>query len=277
MQSSSTLPRPSEWPTPKTGKIIVALVFVVLLGVAAVPVGFGFMAIGHPGGLRYAIVFSVMMFLAATFGYFSQLRTRHRNANIAIVNTDDGPATEIRGSMLVLSLLFGMFGCLAVFFGMAAVDYFRSGPEVSVKQIPAGLCALVALYFGSYLILISVGLVRRGRVVLSARGIRHRGWSFLSFLPWSAFAGGKASLFRGAPYVLAIAYANAPWERKQYASLWKVDKLPPKPMIALNCTAFAVDRNLLYYFVMFYLNNPAARAELGTERSLQRARSGELL
>ncbi|AXB45110.1 hypothetical protein [Amycolatopsis albispora] len=176
---------------------------------------------------------------------------------------------------MIFSLLVGMFAGLTLFFGMAAVDYFRAGPDVPAKQIPGVLCALAALFFGSFLVLVAAGRFRRGEVRLSPEGIRHRGWSYTSFLPWTAFAGGKAT-FRGTPYVLAIAYANAPWERKQYAPLWRIDRLPPKPMIAVNCAAFAIDRTLLYHFIMFYLDNPAARAELGTERSLQRARSGEL-
>ncbi|WP_158688086.1 MULTISPECIES: hypothetical protein [Actinomycetes] len=47
-------------------------------------------------------------------------------------------------------------------------------------------------------------------------------------------------------------------------------------MIALNCAAFAADRDQLYRFVMFYLDNPAARTELGTELSRQRMLAGDL-
>ena len=54
----------------------------------------------------------------------------------------------------------------------------------------------------------------------------------------------------------------------------KLDKLPPVPMTAIDCTVFAIDRNLLYHFVTFYVENPSARGELGTETSLERARTG---
>ncbi|WP_162788571.1 hypothetical protein [Amycolatopsis albispora] len=90
------LPRPDEWPETRSGKVVTSLLFVVFLGLAGIPVGFGFVAAGIPGGLRYALVFSVLMFLTAAFGYFSQLRPRHRESDIAIVNRDGVAATVLR-------------------------------------------------------------------------------------------------------------------------------------------------------------------------------------
>ncbi|RZQ62692.1 hypothetical protein [Amycolatopsis suaedae] len=276
MPSSSTLPRPEEWPSTRVGRVTAGLAFVLVLAVLAIPVGFGFVAAGIPGGLRYSLVFSAMLFFVAAYGYVTQLAPRRRNPDrvIALRNNNE-PATEIRGSALIILLVFGTVSCLAVFFGMAAVDYFQAGPDVPAKQIPAGLCAVAALYFGSFPLLVLAGRIRPGHVVLTPNGIYQRGWTFSSQLSWEALAGGKASAYRGAPYVLAIAYANAHWERRSHTPVWKIDKLPPKPMIAINCAAFAIDRNLLYHLVMFYLNNPSARAELGTERSIERARSGD--
>ncbi|WP_159396483.1 hypothetical protein [Amycolatopsis sp. AA4] len=108
MPSSDALPRP-EWPAPRAGRTVAAVVFVLLLGAAAIPVGFGFVAVGHPGGPRWATAFSAIMFLTAALGYVSRLRPRHRDANIAIVNREDGPAAEIRGSTLIFVLLLGIF------------------------------------------------------------------------------------------------------------------------------------------------------------------------
>ncbi|MGC7093675.1 hypothetical protein ACPZ19_03330 [Amycolatopsis lurida] len=258
---------------PNKGRIVASLVFVGCLGLLGVLAAFGFVAAGLAGGLRYSLVFAVMMFLTTAFGYVFQLGSRHRVASI--VSHDDGAAVELRGSKLVFALLTGIFACLTLFFGMASADYLRAGPDVPAKQIPAALCAVAALYFGGFLVLVAIGRVRRGGVVLSPRGIHQRGWTFSSFLPWDAVVAGKAATFRGAPCVLVVASANARWDRRQHARLWKVDKLPPTPMIAINCAAFAIDRALLYHFVQFYIDHPAARAELGTERGLRRARSGD--
>jgi hypothetical protein len=122
-------------------------------------------------------------------------------------------------------------------------------------------------------VLALTGRLRRGKLTLTRQGIHQRGWAFSSFLPWEAFAGVKAA-YNGSPEVLVIAYANVPWERRQIAKFWKIDKLPPVPMIEVNCPSLALEPALIYHLLKFYVDNPQARPELGTDTVIQRAQTG---
>ncbi|WP_153036240.1 hypothetical protein [Amycolatopsis sp. YIM 10] len=223
--------------------------FVVCLGLLAV--GFGFVA---AGGLWYSLVFAVMMFLTAAFGYVLQLGARHREANI--VSRDDGPAVELRGSKLVFALLTGIVACLTLFFGMASADYLRAGPDVPAKQIrppsaPRGGRALAKRHPPARLDVFLVPAVGRRH---SRKG---------RDLPRRALRAGS----RLGERALGAAAARAAVEGRQVA---------PDADDRDQLRDFAIDRALLFHFVQFYVDHPAARAELGTERGLRRARSGEL-
>jgi hypothetical protein len=100
--------------------------------------------------------------------------------------------------------------------------------------------------FASFVVLVVARRLRRGKVVFSQQGIHQRGWAFSSFLRWDSFAGVKAA-YNGSPEVLVIAYSNVPWDK------WQI---------------------VVYWLLKFYVDNPAARAELGTEAAILRARSG---
>ncbi|WP_241566098.1 hypothetical protein [Prescottella agglutinans] len=115
-------------------------------------------------------------------------------------------------------------------------------------------------------------LVRPGAVLLTPDGIRHRGWSFESYLPWESVAGAKPA-YNGYRMILLIGFANAHWTRRYTTPIWRIDKLPPVPMIELDCRKFAMDDVLLLHFVSFYANNPAMRAELGTDAARVRFES----
>lgn len=159
--------------------------------------------------------------------------------------------------------------CVTAICALGAWDFLSAGDDVPAAPAGAALLGLAALFFLSFFVFVLSGRLQRGRVVLAQQGIFQRGRAFSSFLPWEAFAGAKAA-YNGTPEVLAIAYTNAPWEKRQFGGVWKLDKLPPAPMIELDTTSFAVDPNVVYHLVRFYVENPAARSELGTEMSLRR-------
>lgn len=271
MPSSDGLPRPPEWPEHDGGRYKAALVFVMVLGLACVVAGFGFVAIGRAAGLKYALLLAALFLLSGAFGFVTRMRPRHRAEDIALTTHEDGPATEIRYSGAAFAILSGLLACLAAICVLAAVDFL--GAEVPAAAAGAVLCGIAALFFLSFFALVAAGRIQRGRLVLTQRGIHQRGRAFTSFLPWEAVAGAKAA-YNGTPEVLVIAYANSRWERQQLGTVWKLDKLPPVPMIEIDTTSLAVDPNLVYHLVRFYVDNPDARAELGTETSLQRARTG---
>jgi hypothetical protein len=276
MPSSSRLSRPAEWPGSGGEKPIAGLLFVGVLGIACVPVGLGFVAIGKPGGLKYALLLAALFLLVAVYGYITRVRPTHRDANVALGRYDDLPAIELKYSGAAFAILVGIVTCLAVTCSFASAEFFLAGDEIPASPVAATLCGAAALFFVSFLVFVATGQLQRGRVVLSPRGIYQRGRAFSSFLAWEAIAGVKASYDGLTPYVLVVAYTNTPWEKRQYGKPWRLDKLPPVPMIAIDCTALAIDRNLVYHFVKYYVDNPHAREELGAEASLQRARTADL-
>ncbi|MGH3519872.1 MAG: hypothetical protein ACRDQ7_21295 [Haloechinothrix sp.] len=274
MPSSSALPTPQEWPHDGR-KYVAALIFLAGLGVLSVLVGFGFVAIGRPDGLKYGLLFAVLFFLTAAYPYVTRVRPGHRIGDIRVTEHDGTPATELRYSRAAFAILVGLMVCVIAILGLASVDFLLAGDEVPAGAVAVALAGAATLFCATFLLYVILGRLRRGTVVLSRTGIYQRGYAFSSFLPWSAIAGAKAA-FNGTPEVLIIGYTNAPWEKRQHGGPWKLDKLPPVPMIELVCTAFAVSPVLIYHFVKFYVENPAARDELGTETSVQRARHGEL-
>ncbi|WP_199429635.1 hypothetical protein [Qaidamihabitans albus] len=273
MPSSSSLTRPPEWPAGDGARYRVALVFVVGLGIACVPVGFGFAAIGRPAALKYLLLLAALFLLTAAYGLVTRVRPPHRPGDIGITEYAGHPATEIRYSGQAFAIMAALPGCLAAICLLAAIDFARAGEDVPAAPLGTALTGLAAAFFLSFFVFLALGRLRRGRIVLAQQGIHQRGRAFSSFLPWEAFAGVKAA-YNGTPEVLVIAYANVPWEKRQLGGVWKLDKLPPVPMIEIDTTALALDPNLVYHLVRFYVDNPAARVELGTGASIERARAG---
>jgi hypothetical protein len=273
--SVGALSRPSEWPDRGGFKGYSALIVIIVLGVLSIPMGFAFVAIGKPGGLKYGLIFAVIFLLTAALGYRTKVRPQHVDGDITTGRFDDCPGTELRYSSFAFGAQVGLMACMTAVFLLASVDYYRSIPsgEVTAPQAATIVFGLIGLFFASFLVLVVTGRLRRGKLVLSQRGIHQRGWTFSSFLPWESFIGVKA-IYDVRPYVLVIAYANAPWEKRQIVKLWKVDKLPPAPMIEVNCMSLAIGPNLIYWLLRFYVENSVARAELGAEAAIRRARSG---
>jgi hypothetical protein len=165
----------------------------------------------------------------------------------------------VRYSLVAFVCLVGLMCCVTAIFVLAAVDYAAGGTRGA-----AAVFGVFGMGAATFVVLVLAGRVQRGRLMLSAEGIEQRGWAFTSFLPWEAFAGVKAA-YNGRPEVLVIAYANAPWRKQQVVRSWKIDKLPPVPMIEVDTTQFAVPQEALYYLLKYYVEHPEARAELGTD------------
>lgn len=77
-------------------------------------------------------------------------------------------------------------------------------------------------------------------------------------------------------FVVVLGVACVPVEKRQLGGFWKLDKLPPVPMIEIDTTSLAVNANLVYHLLRFYIENSAARSELDTGTSLQLARAGNV-
>ena len=273
MPSSDRLEWPAEWPAHEGARYKFSLAFVAVLGLMCIPVGYGFVAIGRPSAIKYVILFAVSCWLIAAFSYITRVRPQHREGDIALTSYDGRPATEIRYSLAQFVLLAVLTVCLVVLCALASWDFAFAGEEVPAAPVAATLCGLAAVFFFSFFVLVARGRLRRGRIVLAPQGVYQEGRVFSSFLPRESFVGAKAA-YNGTREILVVAYTNAPWEKHQLRKAWKLDRLPPVPMVEIDTFHLAVDANLVYHLVMFYMEYPTARAELGTEASLQRARTG---
>lgn len=270
MPSSSPLAWPADWPAQNGPRCNSAFAFVVLLGVACILIGFGFVAIGKVEALKYAFLVGALFLLTAAFGFVTRIRSPRRGANLALTSHEGRPATEIPYSRAIFFIIVAMVACLAALCMLAAIDFATADDKVPAAPVGIVVSGIAAMFFLSFFALVALNRLRRGRILLSERGIYQQGRAFSSFLPWEACAGVKAS-YNGTPEVLVVAYANAPWQKRQLGGLWKIDTLPPVPMIEINTIDLTSDPNLIYHLMCFYVQNPTARSELGTETSLQRA------
>lgn len=272
MPSSERLARPEEWPARYGAKYMLSLVFVTIIGIACVPIGLGFAAIGRPAAVRYAMLLAALLLLAVAFGLVTRVLPKQRLDDVALTVYGDSPATEIRYSQAAFAITAALMACLTTICAMGAFDFAFATQDVPAAPIASILLGLGALFSVSFFAFAALGRVKRGRIVLSRRGIHQHGRAFSSFLEWESLVGVKAT-HNGVPEVLVIADAQARWERHQHGGVWKLDKPPPVPMIEVDTTMLAVDPTLVYHLLRFYVENPAARTELGTETSLRRVRT----
>lgn len=269
MPSSSRLETPAEWPVESRGRFTLAFGVLLVLGALSVAVGLIAAGTGFAEATKYAVLVAGLFWFAGAFGYLTRLRPQHRLSDINTTTIGGRHATEIRYSGAQFGLINLLVVCLFLCAVFAAWDYGNIGDRAFASGGPMLLAAVAALFFGSYFVLLALGRIRRGRVILAADGIHQEGRAFESFLAWDSFAGIKPS-YNGSREVLVIAYSNAPWQKRQLAGPWKLDKLPPVPMIVIDTIHLAVDPTLVYHLLRFYVENPKARDEFGTEAVLRR-------
>ncbi|MDV6012954.1 hypothetical protein [Haloechinothrix sp. LS1_15] len=156
----------------------------------------------------------------------------------------------------------------------------------SHEAITYGTLALtgcVAAIFLSFPLLLVTGRYGRGYVLVTQHGVFQRGWTFWSYLPWSAVESISAIQTDG-PDIVIFANDDAPWEREQLTKLWRQDRLPEltledgyslKPTMVIQGKFLEADPALVLAMLGYYANDPKARAELGSQRALDRARSAD--
>lgn len=269
MPSSSPLETPAEWPVENRGRFFLAFVVLVGLGVLSIDVALVAVVTAFAGAAKYAVLIAGLAWFAAAFGYLTRIRPQHRIADIGTTTIGGRRGTEIRYSGAQFILLNLVMACLFLCALFAAWDYGNAGGDAFTPGIPMLLASAVALFFASYFVFVALGRIRRGRVILSEGGIHQEGRAFESFLRWDSFVGIKSG-YNGTREVLVIAHSNAPWQKWHLAGPWKLDKLPPVPMIEIDTIHLAVDPTLVYHLVRYYVENPSMRQELGTETVLRR-------
>jgi hypothetical protein len=272
MQSSERcLTRPVEWPTPRTDARFVASAIAISVAIlAAALIAVGSALEGNGAAARYCLLFLLLMVLTVIFGVVFRGST-HRGQDIRTSSIDGAPVTQVRYSALVFQLMAALMATMAALCGGGAVEIFLNtrGEGFPGASIIFGA---IGLFCGLYLVAVLTGRLQRGSLVLSPDGIRQRGWSFESYLPWASVAG-ATPVHHGFPETLVIAYSNTVWKRRYTTRFFRTDRLPLSPLIEVDTRQFAIDPVLLHHLVSYYANNPETRAELGTDAAISRARA----
>jgi hypothetical protein len=223
-------------------------------------------AAGNLAGLLYSALFAVIMALIAALGVTMRVQRRKLASAIETVSANGSSATEISYSPRQFALLVALMTALAGTFVIGAANLFLS-QGMSVASALLGGFGLLGATFPMAALL---GHIQRGQLTLSEDGVAQRGWSFESSLRWADVAGVKAA-FNGHPVILLIGHTNAEWRPRYTTRLWRIDRLPPVPMIEVDCRKFEVDCHALFDYLACYAESSDLRSELGTAAAVTRA------
>ena len=265
MRASDEKSVPEEWRDKgMNSRVLASAVGIALIGLLFAVMAIFTWRIGMVVGAVFTAVISCFFFSTVCFAYVHSLRRPKGWSDI----TSEGGALVIVYSRPVFSVLVVIVGVVVLLTGGVAVAVLISA-GAGTGSGGAIIPGLFGVYMASFLVDVATSRVRRGSLTLSPDGIRQRGWSYESYLSWDAVIGGKAAYYDHRK-VLIFAYSNAEWERRHTTRLWRIDRLPPVPMMELDCRNFDIDPVVLFHLVMFYVDNPLARAELSSDAPLRR-------
>jgi len=258
---------PDEWRrSNRDARLTVARAAVLVIAAASLVFGAVEAMAGNLAGFLYSALFAVIMSLVAAFGAASRRRRRDLASAVRTVSADGSPATAISYSPRQFTLLVALMTALAGTCLVGAVHLYLSQGMSVASTLLAGLGFLGATFPAAALL----GRIRRGELKLSERGLSQRGWSFESSLAWADVAGVKTA-FNGHPVILLIGYTNAEWKPRYTTRLWRIDRLPPVPMIEVDCRKFDIDCDALFDYLACYIETADLRSELGTAAAATRA------
>ncbi|MFC9894533.1 stage III sporulation AC/AD family protein [Nocardia sp. NPDC127579] len=279
MRSSEKNQRQSPWPG-AAGQVRKRIVSAVGLCGLVVVCAVGALAMRRSGDAaaqavsKYVALFGLALIFVLALGIIADLRIAHRSA----VRTDRGhdiPATVVPGSSVYFGLYQAFWLCFATIFITAAVEI--AGAAWRTHWPLVVIFAGIGLFSGSAPALALTGRLRRGRIALTETEIIHYGWSSQSSLAWGDLLK-VGTAFERAPLIIVTGVVGA---EPHYTTpslklngktkrLWQLDRLPLAGWIFIECPRFSVNGSMLYHYLTFYAENPAARAELGTASSVDR-------
>lgn len=275
MRSFSHSGLPDGWAsTRKRSLDIVANATVIAIAAVSVAFGIASSTAGNYMALRYSLLFGLIMTLVAALGAAMRMQSGSMSNATHTVELGDGSrGTEVRYSKAQFAILVTLMTCSSALFMLAAVETVigRQAPGISAIGVLLGAIGMALL---SFTVFAALGRIKRGGLLLDGCGVAQRGWSFESRLSWAEVAGIKPA-HNGYPVILLVGYSNAAWDHRYTTRLWRIDRLPPVPMIEIDCRKFDVDPVALLAYVTAYIETPANRAELGTTAALTRARMAD--
>ena len=232
---------------------IVGLSVLGALGASAVLVAAVSAAAGRHSAAAYAAAFACMMVLVSAAGI-----TMRRSPRPVRANRGAEGATTIAGAEATLRILVGV---VALAFGACAALTVQVGMSGNLPAaiVPAALTFALGSFLGQRL----RGRIDTGHLAFTATGVEQRGWTFTSGLAWDDLVGVTAS-YGAFREILLVARPGTDWHAAPTTRFWRIDRLPPVPMIQIDCSRYRAGSVELFEFIRFYLANPHARKELGT-------------
>lgn len=237
---------PAEWPTIRTRgiRLYAGTVFFVFAVFVCLFVTAGAALSGDYSAVKYTLAVALFFATIPLYGWSAAPKS---SGSLRVETSSEG--TVVRDAWQPFAALLAVTFSMGLLFAFGAYDslphpYRWDGIGGTV------FFGVVALYFWSYPIAAAAGRLRPGSITFTLQGIHHRGWSFESFVPWEAVAGAKGA-YNGYPMTLVIAYRNARWEKRYTVGrLWRIDRLPPVPLIEVDHRRTRDDAVLLHEFVM---------------------------
>lgn len=284
MMSSSReaqLPWPPEWGRTQRLKYTLVAAFFCFFGCVGVAAGVSIFLPGFNDDRAFILVIATPLFFGvAGLAVGTRLRVRsRRTTSVRSISMPDasGPALVIPYS-LALAVIYWVIVVTTIFLFLiialvAVVGLASSGFRDAVLFVPALVSMAFVVYLSWFIIEVLRRRVVRGALILSPRGIYHRSWSFDNFLPWDSAISVTADELDG-PLIRVAARGDAEPEFQRRTRMWKQPELKLAPHMAIRGTYLSINPALALHALSYYLAQPGARRELGTEAGVDRVRNG---
>lgn len=276
-EPTAETPWPTQWSQPSTMRAAAIVLFFVVFGCVGLAAGASVFSPGPVDSRAYFLGLGApLLFGFAAVIFYTRLRVRGRSSASVHTHAVDGQpglvipySRELARSYLVMCVTaFAVFGFVAVVTSIVVA----SDPD-AIMVITMVACLGFTGYLGWTLAEMGQKRLLRGHVVLTQQGVWHRSWAFESYQPWDDTASVSPGDMEGQLITLARVTNSQPHIVRR-SRLWKQPEYKLAPHTAIKGMYLAVNPALALNALRFYHENPAARAELGTEAGVRRVRTG---
>ena len=285
-ETTALLPWSSGWGSQRpAGRLIASLVFGVAMSVVFVP--FSIEAAQSSDALTFYLGIAAMLVGVTTAIVLAPiLRVRRRRLpreieTALIHDGSTGMRVFYRQSWrrgLILWLAVGAaFLCIRGVISLSSASHSAgvrsviSGGGVVVVLLPLAMIVFLLCY-------LYAARNRRSYVALTPHGVSQRMGQTVKMIDWSEIGNVEACLVNSSHTVRVTPASGtkiAVDTGKSVIDRWQIGLL--ERTIDVPVWVIGMDPALFLYTVQFYWQNPTAREELGSERALERIRSGEVV
>ncbi|MGB8961860.1 MAG: hypothetical protein WCC38_07890 [Pseudonocardiaceae bacterium] len=264
-------------------KYTLVAAFFVFFGCVGVAAGVSIFLPGFNDDRAFVLVIVTPLFFGvAGIAIVTRLRMRSRRTTSvhSILMPDGSGQALVIPYSLTLAVIYWVIGVTTIFLFIiialvAVVGLASTGFRDAALFVPALVSMAFVVYLSWFLIEVLRRRVARGALILSPRGIYHRSWSFDNFLPWDSAISVTAGELDG-PLIRVAAREDAESQFQRRTRMWKQPELKLAPHMAIRGTYLSINPALVLHALSYYLNQPSARPELGTEAGVNRVCNGNV-